>query len=827
MPGAGDPAGGTGLAAGTPGLRNGGTFRVEVRFLSDWIMGTGTGRHGAVDHQVRRDADGFPMLSGKALVGVLRDAAETVAAGLDEGGSGHWHDWVEAVFGTQHPAGTGRAPGGARPGALPTPSALVARPLRIAAPVRAAILAHPDRRLITNAMVRLQPGVRIDSQRGTAADEMFRIDERASAGLRVVADWSLMFATVDPGEPVPWEAELLFLAATQLVDAVGGKRRRGAGRCVVTAEVPHGDARSRLDELLGRVDEAGPPPAASRPEPAGPIVARPDGDLIARHELRITALTPLVIARGVAGNLVHSESFIPGSMLLPTVARGLGRTATSVITSGQVAVTDATLEIDGSRSVPVPRALHGVKGESTTTALVNLLRQGDAGHPRLRPKRGFCVVRDSGLVIDEPPLVEHVHAVVHDDQQRPNEESGGLFVYEAIAAGTVLRAELWLGPKVTFTPDAVAGERGIGRSRSSDYGRIHIEVLPPAGARLADALDAGEAGSTFAAGDSERAGGERAELVVWLLSDVLLRGAAGQPVAGVDDLRKELECRLGVGLTLPAPAEGSVSALVTARRVESWQSSWSLPRPSLTGLAAGSVVRFQATGQPTVTDLRRVESGGVGLRTAEGFGRVALQPAVLTRPSVTVHAGPATAQAGSGTGGVSETSGTGRAGPQDDTGLSCSADEQQLLTDVLVRGWRGELRRQTVIQARDPLVREALVPAQVSAAQLGTLRTLADRLSCDGDPAAALAWISGTRAVSRRREAWNSGGQDRLGRLERILGGDVELWTLLDARPPADVAERLRLEATAMLLAEVARTATTTRYAPVAAGGSGQVEGQA
>ena len=86
----------------TPGLRNGVPFRVTVRFSSDWMCATGTVRHGASgDRQIQRDVHQFPMLGGKTLMAVLRDAAETVACGLDLGGAPAWQHWVEALFGSQ------------------------------------------------------------------------------------------------------------------------------------------------------------------------------------------------------------------------------------------------------------------------------------------------------------------------------------------------------------------------------------------------------------------------------------------------------------------------------------------------------------------------------------------------------------------------------------------------------------------------------------------------------------------------------------------------------------------------------------------------------
>ena len=128
------------MNAEAPGLHNGVSFPVSVRFDSDWMCATGTARHGAVDRQVQRDVHGFPMLGGKTLMAVLRDAAETVADGLDEAGSPVWRRWVNTLFGSQPAQQDPRT----APSTPPRPAALVARPLHLPAAVRAAVLARKD-----------------------------------------------------------------------------------------------------------------------------------------------------------------------------------------------------------------------------------------------------------------------------------------------------------------------------------------------------------------------------------------------------------------------------------------------------------------------------------------------------------------------------------------------------------------------------------------------------------------------------------------------------------------------------------------------------------
>lgn len=789
----------------TMSLRNDTPFPVRVEFLSDWSCGTGTGRHGAIDRQVERDADGFPQLPGKTLVAMLRDAAENVAAGFDGDTGGVWHDWVEAVFGTERRLGERglslrREPGEAAArrqsassngtDARPYPAALRARPLRLAEPVRAAIAAMPEpsRRLARDATVLLRPGVAIDERTGAAADQLLRIEERASAGLTVEASWRFWFPSLASGEPVPWEAELLLRAAARLVDAVGGRRRRGAGRCRVSI----GD-HDPLTELLQRVDAARPPrrvladPTAAAAQavdlsvaPAGESTTPP---LRHRYDLRITALTPLLAHRGEVGNTVLTHSYVPGSSLLPLVSTALGPAATKLITGGQVVVTDATPELGGRRAVPTPRALQREKGgpaqlgngeparaddEPPPTLLVNLLHpQGTPEARRLVPRGGFCAPADAGVYVGDVATVTRAHAVVDDEPQRPTERSGGLFVYEAMAAGTVLRAEVWLPDGVEFDRDAVTGERALGRSKKDDYGQVSVEVLDPAPPAAPAPLS----------GD---------HLVVWLTSDLLLTGEAGEPTTDLSRFAAILGDALGVTLTVPDEDVGEPPvALVTTRRTESWHSGWGLPRPSLVGLAAGSVIRFAMRGQPSPEAYQRVIARGVGERTAEGFGRLRLQPELLAHPTVAEVPVPAPSSPASGEPGAGQ--------------------PPPLVTDLEVRGWRRELRRLAVARAHDAALRRQLVPATASPAQLGTLRTLAEGLTTDAGLNEACNWLAGVR--ERRRDAWAGDDDQRLDRLQRLFSPAVDdlLWTLYRIRPPRHVADRVYRMALSALLSEVAR----------------------
>jgi len=713
-------------------LIDGTPFPVTVTFASDWLCGTGTGRFGATDRQLLRDQDGLPMVRGKALAAMLRDGAETVARGLDDGAErGLWQAWVDYLFGSQPSVERGNATG------RPRPSLLRSRGLRLSAAFRAHISDDPSTTLLAEATIVLRAGVRINRDTGTAADDMLRVEERARAGLTVEGRWTI--ATGTPGQPVPWEAELLLRAAATMVSAIGGKRRRGAGRCEV--RIGSGD-RDRLIELLDRIDDAAWPPPHEAVAPArSPLGRRSPEELRPVVELRITALSPLTFNRGPLGNIVLTEQFVPGSTLLALVARAVRGSDTDAITGGRLVVTDATVEIDGARSLPTPLCLTRPR-EDIDGPWRNLLLTAVTG--KSTTPDAFCVPDVGEAVFAEPRIVEHGHGVIHDQSQRPTEDSGGLYINRALDTGTVLRAQIWATPDVDIDRSRITGERSLGRSRKDDYGHVSVEVLP----LTADPAEVPHDG----------------QLTVWLASDLLLRGENGQPEPTVARLAAVLGATLGVTL---APTPGSVCQV---RRRESWQTRWGLPRPSLVALRGGSVFRFRITGGEIDTAAwRRVQSNGLGERTPEGFGRLVLNPPMLHQERISFRdARPATNDP-----------------PANDLPAAEPAGEAGIAT-LLEHGWRAELRSRVLTAAADDATRGVLLTKGVMPAQLGALRALAGRLPESAE-------------VIRR---WEHRGP----RLAAVLATDgPALWKLLDVTPPTAVAAALRNETLRALLVEVAR----------------------
>ncbi|HLH71459.1 MAG TPA: RAMP superfamily CRISPR-associated protein [Candidatus Dormibacteraeota bacterium] len=743
-------------------------FTLVVTMGSDWHVGAGVGRPGAVNRLVARDQDGLPYLPAKTLTGIWRDACEQVAASLDQGGSG-WTALVEAVFGSQ-PGAAGSE--GERRLQGPRPAALSVRPARLSPELRAALTA-PDRSPLREALTFVRPGVRIDPASGRALDRHLRFTEMARGGCRLRAPGCRLDLDRLPGEELALAAWALLVAGLRLVDHLGGSRRRGAGRCRWSIEglgpeeelalIKHLEARPRAPE---------PALPGSRPR-AG--LRRPscEGEGWVELQLRLELLDPVLAQSRVLGNVVEGLDHLPGRLLLPLVEAAViaaGFDPREAIARGDLRVLPAYPELEGARGRPVPFVLRQRKGAGPRGSF----HGAGAVEPGLKPVRSGYVgpwrEGDEEIAYRRAASAVHVHNTIADAQQRPA-GPGGIYGYQAIEAGSRLAAAVRL--RSGLAQDLgdwwrhLAGERRLGGSRKDDFGRVRVEVAPPRRLEL---------------GLRPRDG----RLRVWCLSDVLLEeGGLRDPRLGgtsAERLGEELGRQLGVRLSVD---EGPLGLRV--RRHDAWQERWGLPRPSLVTIAAGSVVSFWVEGTLHPEAAARCLAAGVGLRRAEGFGDLALNDPLLFAPTVSYRPPRDPRQDAPAS-----------PGPLDE------ADRE--FAEVVERAaWRSQIQAAAIDRGAEDEFRSRRLGwgPGLTSSQLGTLRAMVrsrDRVER----------LEALAAVERRARRW---GIDAIGELRRLFTNPEEVWRLLEAGGwptlTPDGAARLRQElweeALVLLIDEAAR----------------------
>ena len=162
------------------------TFTLQLEFLSDWHVGSGTGRPGDVDRLVQRDRHNLPYIPAKTLTGIWRDACERVAYGLDNGVSdGIWHQWVNYLFGDQ-PALRGPDD---QTDQRPCPAALSIRTAHFPQALKAALKDKPKLHSLVSI---IKPGIKIDLNTGCAEPDCLRMEERVRGGALLQADCTLL-----------------------------------------------------------------------------------------------------------------------------------------------------------------------------------------------------------------------------------------------------------------------------------------------------------------------------------------------------------------------------------------------------------------------------------------------------------------------------------------------------------------------------------------------------------------------------------------------------------------------------------------------------------
>jgi CRISPR-associated protein Csx10 len=748
-------------------------FSLLVSMESDWHVGSGVGRPGAVNRLVARDQDGLPYIPAKTLTGIWRDACEQVAASLDQGGSG-WTALVEAMFGSQ-PGAMGND-GDRRPEG-PHPAALSVRPARLSSGLREALRA--GQQPLREALTFVRPGVRIDRASGRALDRHLRFIEVARGGCRLRAEGCrLDLDRMGEAAPAAWA---LLVAGLRLVDRLGGGRRRGAGRCRWSIEGVGPQEELALLDHLQQWPHA--PRPLALPSPIPPRRSQLEGgtDWV-EMVLRLELVDPVVVQGRVLGNLVEGLDHLPGRLLLPLIERAAieaGFDLREAIARGHLRALPGYPDVEGSRGRPAPFVLQHRKGAGAEGIFRG---DGNGSEPGFKRVRSGYVGEWGGQERDQhgqeasiayvhTPTAIFVHNTIADDQQRPA-GAGGIYGYQAIEAATRLRAAVrvrsGLAREMGDWWHRLEGEQRLGGSRKDDFGRVLVEVEPPRRLDL-------------------RLQPQEGQLWVWCLSDVLLEeGGVRDPRLGgtsAERLAEELGRQLGVGLSLPAQAP----VHLRVRRHDAWHGRWGLPRPSLIAIAAGSVARFDVQGQLRPEAVAACLAGGIGLRRAEGFGDLTFNDPLLFADSVAYRRPSVSAR------------------PMPTVPVSLEEADREFAEVVERAAWRVQIQAAAVGRGADSDFRSGTLgwPADLSPSQLGSLRIAVRRQDRSN-------WLDALAGVRGRADQW---GERALAKLRQLFADPNEVWRLLEADEWPTVtpagADRLRRElweeALVLLVDEAAR----------------------
>jgi CRISPR-associated protein Csx10 len=700
---------------------------INIQMLSDWHIGSGTGRPGSVDRLIQRDNQGFPYIPAKTLTGILRDGCELVAAGLDESDSGVWHECLEYIFGSQPALADQNA--GLK---VPLAAALTIRSAHLPLPLQSALNGRTE---LKSAMTFVKPGVAIDYKNGTAKPDCLRFEEMARGGCTLIAEYAINLTILPENTQLAMAA--LLQAGAAMVERLGAKRRRGAGKCQITwSGLP-----LNLAEAIKYLETCLPSQWLKQDDPQALPLQASQGGIWHSFELQLEAISPIIIHARTLGNQINTLDYIPGTCLLPVLAKTLAplmEDVGSAIGNSQLIITNATVEISEQRGFPMPFALFQEKQNKDRIYNRLCSQTNEEQLPQLKGMRaGYLTEIGSYQTIGTSITT---HNTIDDKQQRPNEEVGGVYSYGAIPALTRFRSVIHIQDpaldqnaflevlqQLQFTTIQ------LGRSKKDDYGAAKILSVQEIAPAKSDPEDI--------------ASGEK--LIVWLLSDVLVRNDRLRPSTEPQDFLRVLSQELGVELELSAN-------LARSKRLDSWQTRWNLPRPSLVGLSAGSCFAFMAKAPISGSNLKQIEQSGIGERRAEGYGQLCFNSKLLLGGDINLTKEESVER----------------------THQSFPMDAEQLAYAQIIQqaAWRQAIQRRSAsldAQQRQNLIGVRADQLKPSMSQLSNLRSIVMGTPPEILGTEAQAWI--TNISSSVKEKW----PDKMAASTKLFQEPQQVWEIL------------------------------------------------
>ncbi len=744
------------------------TFGLRISMTSDWHIGSGKGRHRSIDSLVDKDADGLPYVSASTIRGIWRDAAQLLASALDAGppSSTAWSELADTLFGSEP---TQQDLAGNAVSAAPSQSLMRLEDAGLSPGIRLHLTGgSAGRAALRDALTFIRPGIEIDPLSGRTKTDFLRFEQ--------VSRRSLVFAaggTVDLGNAQCSEIDqrviaAFLVAAAALVERLGGKRRRGLGRCNWTMTFPSEDflhdGAAAADILEEALQDGGVPRLLSlrkrEPQTFAVDAGKTEWTI---YRLAITTHAPVIVADEVQGNVITSQDSIPGTYLLGYVGQNLQGVVPEFwqhLAAGDVRVLPAYPDCNGERGLPLPLVWSLPKNKSDGIALQMIARGEDKLPYPMKPVRqGFVTGHDPMWWLPATKKSFKTHNTVLDETQRPDEEVGGVYTYEAIAASQVLHAEVRVRRSLAGhdrLATCLTDKTTLGRARHAGYGRVSI------------------AASLYPTRDTPRTS-EAGKLRLWLTSDAIVNAAAASGRDATRALQDAVADTLNMNVEDLFVTEDSPANWVNVRwrRVESWQTQWGLPRPTLMALQAGSVAELVL--KPGVqVDIALLEREGIGARRGEGYGAVCVDhPLLSCAPSHKIAKSRE---------------------PDESPPASLTPDDCKMLGQLHRRAWErwivaaaetlmaSQGNRTSVLGWMVAKTAKAVPPMS----QIGGLRAAMGTLADQPELERVQAWATHLAAVPNRKNAWG----DALGKLRALISAPGDVWTHFLPGDEAKLIER-------------------------------------
>ncbi len=616
-------------------------YVLQITLQSPLTSASGEGRVGLVDRDIASDDLGLPILPGRRLKGLWREAYRDVT------------DAWGACYQTSTPASkifgeSGKSPGD-REVALYVGNAELVEASSLKPWLE--YLQHQNiRKILREDVVQHFSTVRaqtaIDRQTGVAQEDTLRLTRTLRPGLVFRAPVQF---TLHPDKEL-LNALAISAAALQYM---GTARTRGLGK--VCCRLIESDGSNQECDLTEKVlNQNSLPsimvsqsPKTSRKQTSNTSLSHSG---IPTHLLRyrLTLTAPVVIpATEGDSNTVVTRQDIPGSNVWGAAAWHYlhqpnhtpdDQAFRNVFLEGKLRFLTAYPEAHDSiqRLLPIPHSIRQFK-DSRMLTLVDLVEAQDEDskkRPKKRLERRYAKL-DKGVVESQSVRTErnYHHARVSKDRRIGRalgadvSAGGAFFQYEAIQTGETFQGVV-LGSESDLK-DLQKWLKGtnlirLGRSRSAQYGEAAFEWVDAKGPQQLKGCVEWD-GFIGQLGHSVPNLGNC--LIVTTLSQLLVVNDNGHP----DSCFPKQE--LAKLLSLNADDLKLLRSYTRTELVGGYNAHLRLPRQQWPAIAAGSVFVFELKQELKEIDKKRLvelEYDGLGLRKGEGYGRIAINRFKLT-----------------------------------------------------------------------------------------------------------------------------------------------------------------------------------------------------
>ena len=609
-------------------------YILQITLQSPLTSAAGEGRVGVVDRDVAFDNLGLPILPGRRLKGLWREARRDVADAwklCDESPIP-----VEYIFGES----------GQKPGDGDACMFVANAELQEASSLREWLKylqqdkkLHPDDVVQHFATVRAQTA--IDRRTGAALENTLRLTRTLKTGL-VFRARVRFFKSPDDAM-----LNALSLGAAAL-QHMGTARTRGLGRvsCRLLARDENGQCRDLTDEALGNdelpsiseTDLAQPTQTSKGQTTISPPLTHPIPTHLLRYRIRLTAPAIIPMADGDPNTVMTRQDVLGNNIWGAAAWHYLSQPNHTpeddafrrAFLDGGLRFLTAYPETDdpeGSdehpqRLIPIP---HSIRKFKENEELVDFVEQSPGEEPIKRLDRRYARISEGSLETQAVKTELNYHHARAKNRRigralgaeaAEGADSGALFTYEAIEAGqsfqgAVLGSEDDLKKLQTWLQ---GGQIRIGRSRSAQYGEAKFEWLDDTPQELNGRVE----WDGFVEEQTHDVVGSDNRLIITTLSPLLTFNDYGHPEARFP------ESELANALNLDT-SELKLSCSYTRTEViGGYNSHLRLPRQQWPAVAPGSVFVFKAEKTLDQERLLQLEHNGLGLRKGEGYGRVAV-----------------------------------------------------------------------------------------------------------------------------------------------------------------------------------------------------------